>query len=171
LRAACAAFRYDRAMPESTALLVPQLGPLYQALAPWAETAIRILVGLALVPHGMRFAFGMFPNSGSRALSMTALTGVLARSGYWPPVFWAWAICLVELAGGPLLALGLFTRPVALAVFIFLVNAVIEHARHDGYFWNTLGLEYCMIWSAASLFFVIHGGGLFSLDHALGHEF
>jgi len=158
-------------MPESSALLLPQLGPLYQALTPWVETFIRILVGLALVPHGMRFTFGMFPNSGSRALSLAALAGGLTRSGYRPPMLWAWAIAVLELVGGPMLALGLFTRPVALAVFIFLVNAVIEHARFDGYFWNKLGLEYCMIWSAASLFFVVHGGGIFSLDHALGYEF
>jgi putative oxidoreductase len=160
-------------MPEGSApLIVPQLGSVYQALGPWAETLTRIVVGLALVPHGLRFSLGMFPNSGSRILSMELLTTQLTRSGYRPARFWAHAIAVVELVGGPMLALGLFTRPVALVVFLFLVNAVIEHARFAGYFWNKLGLEYCMVWSVAVLFFVVNGGGIYSLDHRLlGREF
>ncbi len=63
-----------------------------------------------------------------------------------------------------MLALGLFTRPVALVIFIFHVNALIEHWRFDGYFWNKLGLEYAMIWAAATLIFVVQGGGPYALD-------
>ena len=29
----------------STPLIFPQLGPLYQALAPWTEAALRVVVG------------------------------------------------------------------------------------------------------------------------------
>ncbi len=157
---------------DATPLFLPPLGAVYDALGPAAETLIRVVVGLALVPHGLRFCLGLFPNTGSRILSLELLAAQLQRSGYRPAPFWARAIAVTELAGGPMLALGLFTRPVALAVFIFLITAVIEHARFDGYFWNKLGLEYPMIWSAAILFFVIHGGGPYSLDAWLvGHEF
>src|SRR5579872_2969997 len=157
---------------DPTPLILPQLAPLYQALAPWAETLIRIVVGLALVPHGLRFCFGMFPDSGSRALSLEALWTMLDAHGYRPGKVWAYGIAALELAGGPLLALGLFTRPLAFASFIFLVMGAIEHWRFDGYFWNKLGLEYPMVWAAATLFFVIHGGGPYSLDSwLLGHEF
>ena len=159
-------------MDASTPLILPQLGPLYQSLEPFAETLIRVVVGLALVPHGLRFMFGMFPNSGSRALSLEALRGILDRHGYRPGWFWAPAIAILELGGGPLLAMGLFTRPLALAAFIFLVMGAIEHWRFDGYFWNTLGLEYPMVWAAGTLFFVFHGGGAYSLDSWLvGREF
>jgi putative oxidoreductase len=159
-------------MDTATPLFLPQLGPVYQALAPLAETLIRVVVGLALVPHGLRFSFGLFPNSGSRIMSLGGLATMLDAKGYRPGGFWARAIAVLELAGGPALALGLLTRPVALAAFIFLVMGVIEHMRFDGYFWNKLGLEYPMIWSAAMLFFVIHGGGPYSLDSwLLGHEF
>jgi putative oxidoreductase len=157
---------------DNSQLFLPQLGPVYQALAPWAETLIRIVVGLALVPHGCRFMFGMFPNSGVRALSIGALATMLKAHGYRPAPLWAWAIALLELVGGPLLALGLFTRPLALAAFIFHVVSVTEHWRFDGYFWNKTGLEYPMVWAACTLFFVIHGGGPYSLDSWLvGHEF
>jgi putative oxidoreductase len=155
-----------------TPLFWPQLGPLYQAATPVAETLIRAVLGLALVPHGLRFVFGLFPNSGSRALSLAALRAGLNAHGYRPGWFWAVAIATLELAGGPLLALGLFTRPLALAAFLFLVVAAIDHWRFDGYFWNVTGLEYPMVWAAGMLFFVTHGGGPYSLDSwLLGYEF
>jgi putative oxidoreductase len=159
-------------MDIATPLFLPQLGPIYSALAPAALALVRAIVGLALVPHALRFCFGLFPQSGSRILSLALLTGALERSGYRPGRVWAIAIAVLELVGGPMLALGLFTRPVAFAIFIFLLNAVIEHARFDGYFWNKLGLEYAMIWAAAVLVFVVAGGGPYSLDSWLvGYEF
>jgi len=159
-------------MDGSVPLFLPQLASLYHAAAPLAEALIRVTVGLALVPHALRFSLGMFPNSGSRALSIAALQGGLERSGYRPTWFWAYAILVVEFVGGPMLALGLVTRPVAAVIFVFLINAMIEHWRFDGYFWNKLGLEYPMIWSAGVLFFVVNGGGVYSLDSWLiGREF
>ena len=41
-------------MTDATPLIFPQLGSLYQALAPWAEALLRVVAGLALVPHGLR---------------------------------------------------------------------------------------------------------------------
>ncbi|HUK60667.1 MAG TPA: DoxX family protein [Stellaceae bacterium] len=159
-------------MDGTTPLVWPQLGLLYHAAAPVAEALTRVVLGLALVPHGLRFVFGLFPNSGSRALSLAALGAGLDAHGYRPGWFWALTIAALELAGGPLLALGVFTRPLALAAFIFLVMAAIEHWRFDGYFWNVTGLEYPMVWSAGMLFFVVHGGGPYSLDSwLLGYEF
>ena len=51
-------------MVDSTPLIFPQLAPLYQSLAPWAEALLRAVAGLALVPHGLRNTFGMFPSTG-----------------------------------------------------------------------------------------------------------
>ncbi len=159
-------------MDNATPLILPQLGAVYQTLAPIAETLIRIEVGLALVPHGLRFTFGLFPNSGTKALTLGALATLLDRHGWRPGQVWAGAIATLELVGGPLLALGLLTRPLALASFVFLLMGVVELWRFDGYFWNKLGLEYPMVWAAGTLFFVFHGGGPYSLDSWLvGHEF
>jgi putative oxidoreductase len=159
-------------MDSSAPLIIPQLGPIYHAAAPYAVALIRVVLGLALVPHGLRFSFGMFPNSGSRALSLEALWTMLDAHGYRPGKFWAYSIAALELVGGPLIALGLFTRPLAFASFIFLVMGAIEHWRFDGYFWNKLGLEYPMVWAAGTLYFVIYGAGPISLDSWLvGYEF
>ena len=78
-------------MIDSTSLIFPALGPLYQILAPWAEALLRVIVGLALVPHGLRFTFGMFPNSGSRGLSLGALSAMLGVRTKRVDA-WAWTI-------------------------------------------------------------------------------
>jgi putative oxidoreductase len=157
---------------DSTPLLFPQLGNLYQALAPWTEAALRVVAGFALVPHGLRNTFGMFPNTGVRSHNLTQLAEQLDRDGYRPGKFWAPAISVTQLVGGPLLALGLFTRPVALVILIFLVVANRERWRVGKYFWNQLGLEYTLMWTVAALYFVVHGGGAISLDRLLvGREF
>jgi hypothetical protein len=41
-------------MTDATPLIFPDLGPFYQALAPWSEALLRAVVGLALVAHGLR---------------------------------------------------------------------------------------------------------------------
>jgi putative oxidoreductase len=122
--------------------LIPSLASLFQTLAPSADALLRITVGLALVPHGLRNTFGFFPNSGMPALSLS----------------------------GPLLALGLFTRPVAAVVLVFLLVTNVERWRVGKYFWNRLGLEYTLMWTIAAFYVFVHGGGFYSLDYVVGWE-
>jgi len=140
------------------------LASLLQTLAPFAYALLRVAVGLALVPHGLRNTFGLFPNTGVAALNIAALAKQLDAGGYRPGKFWAPAISLTQLVGGPLLALGLFTRPVAAIVLVFLLVANVERWRVGGYFWNKLGLEYTLMWTIATFYVFVHGGGLYSLD-------
>ncbi len=151
--------------------MIPQLPPLLQTLAPFADALLRIAVGLALIPHGLRNTFGLFPNTGAQALNLTVLAKHLDDSGYRPGKFWARAISITQLVGGPLLALGLFTRPVAAVVLVFLSVTNIERWRIGKYFWNRLGLEYTLMWTIAVFWVFIHGGGLYSLDHVIGWKF
>jgi putative oxidoreductase len=159
-------------LDSSTPLILPQLQIFYASLAPWTEALLRAAVGLALVPHGLRMTFGFFPSTGLHVRNLTMLAEQLDRDGYRPGKLWAPAISITELLGGPMLALGLVTRPVAAAIFIFLVVSNIERWRVGGYFWNTKGLEYTLLWAVGALYFLIHGGGMYSLDHFLiGREF
>jgi len=159
-------------MTDATPLIFPQLGPIYQALFPWVEALLRAVAGLALVPHGLRNTFGMFPSTGVQSHNLTELARQLDRDGYRPGKFWAPAISITQLVGGPMLALGLFTRPVAGAIMIFLVVSNYERWRVGGYFWNKTGLEYTLMWTVAVLYFLVHGGGAISVDHLLiGREF
>jgi putative oxidoreductase len=155
-----------------TPLFFPVLSSVYQSLAPWAEALLRVFVGLALVPHGLRNTFGMWPSTGVRSHNLTQLAAQLDQDGYRPGKFWAAAISITQLVGGPLLALGLFTRLAAIPIVIFLVVSNFERWRVGGYFWNKTGLEYTLMWTLAALYFLVHGGGTISLDHLLlGREF
>ena len=141
---------------------------VWQTLAPFADALLRVAVGLALVPHGLRNTFGFFPNTGVQAHNLGELAKQLDRDGYRPGAFWAPAISATQLVGGPLLALGLFTRPVAAIALAFLVVANVERWRVGKYFWNRLGLEYTLMWTIATFVVLVHGGGPYSLDRLLG---
>jgi putative oxidoreductase len=144
---------------------------MLQTLAPFAEALLRVAAGLALVPHGLRNTFGFFPNTGVRALNLGELARQLDESGYRPGKFWAPAISVTQLVGGPLLALGLFTRPAAAVVLIFLLTADVERWRVGRYFWNQLGIEYTLMWTIVVFYVLVHGGGRYSLDHLLGFAY
>jgi putative oxidoreductase len=151
--------------------LIPQLTAFLQTVSPFAYALLRIVVGLALVPHGLRNTFGWFPDTGAVALNLKDLAAGLDRSGYRPGRFWALAISITQLVGGPLLAIGLLTRPVAAAVVLFLLVANVERWRVGKYFWNKLGLEYTLMWTIAAFYVLVRGGGLYSIDHLLGWDF
>jgi putative oxidoreductase len=144
------------------------LSAFYQTLLPFADALLRVAVGLARVPHGLRNTFGFFPNTGVRALNLPDLAKQLDESGYRPGKLWAPAISLTQLVGGPLLALGLFTRPVAAVVLVFLLVSDIERWRVGRYFWNQLGMEYTLMWTIATFYVFIRGPGPYSLDRLIG---
>jgi putative oxidoreductase len=158
-------------MPD-TVLVFPALGPLYATLTPIAEALLRVVVGLWMVPHGLRMAFGFFPGTGLPHRNVHMLAADLDRWGYRPGWFWAPLIAATELIAGPMLAVGFFTRPAAVALVIFLIVTNFERWRVGRYFWNKLGLEYTAMWLVAMLYFLVRGGGPYSLDHWLiGREF
>jgi uncharacterized membrane protein YphA (DoxX/SURF4 family) len=152
---------------QSTPYLSAELGVLYELLAPWAEAALRATVGLAMVPHALRNTFGLFADSGVRSHNLTQLAEQLDRDGYRPGKIWAPAISLTQFICGPLLAIGLFTRAACVPLLIFLIVTNIERWRVGKYFWNRLGLEYTLMWTMVVLYFLIHGGGVISVDHLL----
>ena len=143
------------------------LGAELAAFAPLSEALLRVAVGLALVPHGLRMTFGFFPTTGQPLQSLGMLAQYLDKQGYRPGRLWALAISLTQLVCGPLIALGLFTRLAAIPVVLFLLVTNIERWRVGRYFWNQLGLEYTLMWTIAALFVLAHGGGAYSLDRAL----
>jgi len=134
-------------------------------LAALTEALLRVIVGLALVPHGLRITFGWFRATGLPTYNLGMLAEQLDRDGYRPGRFWAPAIAATELVAGPFLALGLLTRVAAIPIVIFLAVSCRERWVKGGWFWNTQGLEYTLMWTIAAAYFLVHGGGLYSLDH------
>ena len=155
----------DRTPRQGSGLYIPALGRLYVGLADIAWLLLRLVVGLNLIPHGMQKAFGAFGGPG-----MTGMAGLLEKMGYPAPTLFAWLVMLTELVGGVLIAVGFLTRPAAAALLIFMATAVMQHMPR-GFFWATGGFEYPLMWGVAALFFLIRGGGPYSVDRAIGKEF
>ena len=148
----------------SSRYYVPALGRVYDTLSPYAEAIVRIGLGAILIPHGCQKLFGWFAGAG-----LTRFGQIFESIGYSPGLFWAVVVGLTETVGGALLILGLFTRPAALAVVIFMLNA-IHFTSAKGFFWTQQGSEYSILLLLVALYFLIRGGGAFSLDRKFGRE-
>jgi putative oxidoreductase len=149
----------------SPRLYIPALGPFYEKFSPCVETALRIGLGAILIPHGLQKLFGWFGG-----LGLAKFAVIFANIGYKPGLFWVIVVGLTETVGGLLLILGLFTRPAALAVVIFMLNAIYVTSA-KGFFWTAGGFEFSLLILLVALYFLVRGGGACSLDRKLGREF
>src|SRR5215813_2582881 len=57
--------------------MLASLGGVADTLAPVIEALLRVMVGAALVPHGLRITFGFFRNTGLPQSGLPALTAQL----------------------------------------------------------------------------------------------
>ena len=124
-------------------------------LAPYQSTIlslVRIASAYMFILHGTTKAFG-FPSAPQYPLEWMSIFGAAAA---------------LELVGGTLLLLGLFTRPVAfilsgqMAVAYFMV-----HAKSALFFPLVNHGESAAMFSLIFLYFAAAGGGSLSLDRAI----
>mgnify|MGYP001766397846 CR=1 FL=1 len=151
---------HSRARP-----IIASLRPLTDALSPYAEPMLRVATGLLLVPHGAQKLFGWFGGPGLAAAGQAFAT----KMGL--PASFALLAGLIEFFGGLMLAAGLLTRPVAALAAAIMAVAIFAVHLPNGFFWNAGGFEYPLLWGVAALYFLLRGGGRFSLDAVLGREF
>ena len=123
-----------------------------RSLEPYALSAMRIVVGLLFMEHGLQKIFGLLGGLGGH--------GATAHFFSWP-----WAAGMIEVVGGPLILIGLFTQPVAFVLCGEMAVAYFwAHAPHG--FWplvnhGELAVLYCFVF----LFLTVAGGGPISADH------
>ena len=146
-------------------LIVPAAGGLYRPLDGLADLLIRVTLGALLVPHGLQKLLGWF---GGRGLA--ANTALFDKIGYSPGWLWGNIVIGTEVLGGLLLIIGLWTRPAALAIAIFALNAIVVTSA-KGFFWSNGGSEYSILLFVCALFVFIRGAGAYSVDRAIGREF
>ena len=118
---------------------------------PRAQGLLRIIVGYLFIPHGTAKLFGtphvaMF--DGLQLMSIMGLAGVL------------------ELVGGALLLIGLFTRPVAFVLSGFMAVAYfMAHATQGSPLLPMLNKgELAVVYSFVFLYFSVAGAGAWSVD-------
>jgi len=143
------------------ALLLPAAAPLYETLAPFAYTLIRVALGLILVPHGFAKLFQGDAVAASRNF---------VNFGWAYPLAWAYFIGALEFFGGLMLAVGLFTRVVALA-FVIEMAVISFGVLYPNWSWGKRGMEYALFMGVVALAIFLRGGGRYSLDRLIGREF
>ncbi len=147
-------------MSDAPRLLIPALGGIYRALAPFTELAVRVVAGVSLIAHGYPKLF----------VNPAANAAFFEQAGFTPGMFWAIVVGLTETAGGLCLAAGFLTRLVAVPILIFLLTAITYHWQF-GFYWNARGIEYPLFFALVVLNFLIRGAGPLSIDAKLGREF
>lgn len=113
---------------------------------------LRVMTGVGIAYHGYGKVFGGH---------ITKLTQGVAAMGLPFPEVMAWAAALSEFVGGILIAIGLFTRPAALSVFITMTVAAFVAHKADPLQVKELALAYWTI-SGALVFL---GSGSFSIGN------
>jgi putative oxidoreductase len=119
---------------------------------PYLLSVLRIVAGFLFIPHGTQKLFGAPVAEPRDPAALGSLIGVAG---------------LIEIVGGILLMLGLFTRPVAFLVSGEMAVAYFRaHAPQS--FWpilnhGELAALYCFLW----FFYAAAGAGPWSLDAIL----
>lgn len=128
--------------------------PFQATWAPRALGALRIVAGYLFIAHGTAKLFAaphvaMF--DGLQIFSLMGLAGVL------------------EVVGGALLIVGLFTRPAAFVLSGFMAVAYfMAHASQGNALLPILnGGELAVLYSFLFLFLAAAGGGAYALDNVL----
>mgnify|MGYP000894806353 FL=1 len=145
-------------LPPGPPLIIPVLGRLYACLSPLAETLLRLVTGGMLAVHGW-----------PKITNPLGATAMVERIGLAPASAWSVLLSVTEFFGGLLLAIGLFTRPVAIATFIQMLVVIYFHwlVRGQGY----AGSEFPIMWAACLFFFVARGANAWTVDARLGRQF
>lgn len=123
----------------------------FETWRPRALAVLRIIAAYLLIPHGTAKLFGVPHQAMFDGLQLVSLMGLAG---------------ILEVFGGALLLIGLFTRPVAfilcgfMAVAYFMAHASQGHAvlpmLNQG--------ELAVLWCFVFLYFVFAGAGAWSVD-------
>ncbi|MEU5695146.1 DoxX family membrane protein [Actinosynnema sp. NPDC020468] len=120
---------------------------------------LRVALGGAFVLHGLQKVFGMFGGPGIDGFART-LEGVFRFD---QARVLAWVTGVVELVGGGLLVLGLFTPPAAAAVLAVMGGAI--YLRWRGGFFAPDGVEREAAFAAMAFAVLFAGPGRAAFDY------
>jgi putative oxidoreductase len=127
-------------------------------LAPATHATLRIGAGLLFMQHGAQKLLGWFGGFGGQPGATADLFSLMGLAG------------VLELFGGLLIVIGLFTRPVALILVLEMVAAYfMAHHSQGGFPIENMG-ELALLYALIYLFLFAHGAGPASLDERLARR-
>jgi len=143
-------------------LIFPGLSGLYDALSPYSYAFMRFCTGAVLFPHGWDKVFHG---------DMVKQAAGIAAHGVPLPMLLAYAVTGTEFFAAGFLAIGLFTRVAAAAIWIEMAVIISVWLWPNGYFWTGRGFEYALLWLLLCTAIFFRGGGRYSVDRLIGREF
>ncbi len=121
----------------------------------WALLIFRLILGLIFIAHGWR-----------KARNFAGTMSWLEGEGFRPAWLFAPLVTAAELGGGVLIALGIFTVPVAIILTINMMVAFAWNFKKKNGFFHHLELDLILI--GALLLLATLGDGHYSLGASLG---
>ena len=115
-------------------------------LAPWFYVLLRVAAGLAFAEHGAQKLFGVL---GAQAVSLATQRGIAG---------------IIEFVGGIMMAIGLFTSPVAFLASGEMAWAYFQNHAPRGFWPIQNGGELAVLYCFIFLYFAAAGSGKFSVD-------
>lgn len=153
--------RRQNARVEPERLLIPSLAPVYARAEPLMYAILRASFGVILFTHGLPKALGI--SHGSMADPMAGSINLMENVLGLPFAHeLAFLVMLLETLGAIMLAVGWWTRPVAMIVAMEMVG--ISIALGPTWPWVDRGIEYPVLMGFLALYMAVRGGGGFSMD-------
>jgi putative oxidoreductase len=121
--------------------------------APRVLSVLRIVAALIFLEHGTQKLLGFPPHPNPPGMGSLS-----------------WFAAIIEIVGGPLLALGLFTRPVAFLLSGEMAVAYWTAHAPRGLFPVLNGGDAAILYCFIFLYLVFAGPGPWSLDALMGRE-
>jgi putative oxidoreductase len=131
-----------------------ELATLQAAWAPRVLSIVRIMAALLFIAHGTQKLFGFPPPPAQMAGMLENLPPMLLVA--------AW----MELVGGILLGMGLFTRWVAFVLSGQMAAAYFIGHATQGFLPTSNGGDAAILYCFIFLYFFFAGGGCWSIDAA-----
>ena len=141
--------------------MFPAVGKMYPQAEQWAYLVLRVAAGLMLIPH-------VWPKLMAGPAAVAA--NVMVRRGVEPALAAAYIAIILEVAGAILITLGLFTRLMALLLVLEFIVIVKVHSV-AGWGVSAGGSEFAFLWLLVYVYILARGGGPYSVDAKLKHEF
>ena len=125
---------------------------------------LRVSAGIIFAAHGAQKLFGWFGGYGLEGTGQW-----MASIGLEPGYLMALLAGSAEFFGGLLLAIGLLTRPTALALAFTMLVAIVTVHLENGLFMANNGYEFGLALLAISIALVIRGAGSYAIDNHLAN--
>ena len=140
-----------------------------QSKRQWASESVglafsRLALGIIFVVSGVGKVFAIGP----KASGIEAFAGTLAQLGIPLSTVAAWGVGVLELVGGVLLLIGLFTRVIAALLAVNMAVATVLVHLPNGFVVSDGGYEYTLVLTLSALGLALSGPGVISIKRALG---